>query len=1098
MKKLILCILCFWFYQVNAQQYHIHTYSAEQGLTHPQITRIVQDKQGSIWVGSLRGGICKFNGKIFIPLTKEQGLLDNSVQDIFVDTLNGQNRFIISTLSGYSIYDGLSFTNDTLSASFHAEFVKDAQNRIWLLRIAQDRSSQLYLFDNNKFVEQKINFKDIQAITQHPQKGIYLSSGSGGVVVFDGKNLDTSLFQFEQLKGKLVKPFHDSRGQTWLQVFTPGSSVLKVNIQEIYQISNNQLQKFNFPLAGVITYKMYENNKGQIWFVTNQGLFRYDGTTFFHISTKNGLPSHEIYDIMEDKEGNLWLAPISTLTKISDFAFARFTTKDGLKDGEIIFALTESKNGDIWFGVRNGALARYDGKNIQTYITIATFGMVEDNFGNILVSALNSGLQSYDGKKFTDITQTLGLPPVVSHLSIINDSLWISTNKGVYKIKQAPIYGKEKATLVVDKLQGNIIFQDKEKNIWIGTQAGVIRYDGKAQTMMGEKNGLKEGIVSDIIQDKWDRIWLCTYIGIFILNKANMKFEMIAEKYLPRSIFYAIDQDRQGNIWINSRDGLDKISFDERGNILDSKRFNRNNGLFGVPTLANLIDRNGNIWIGTSLGAARFDTNEYRTNRLPPVTYLSKIQLFFKDINWNDSLHKDFHVGLEKWFNVPQKLQLPYNQNHLSFEFESVTYKASEQVKYQWKLEGSDADWLPPVSENKAEYPNLPAGKYVLLVKSCNGDGVWNEMPTRYEFEILPPFWQTWWFRMLVALLLIGGVAFAVRTRIKNLEMQRQKLEKLVAERTQDIANKNKALEEQQTEIKKQNANLLELNEEVNQQKEELETQRDSLEKAYAEIAKKNIDITASITYAKRIQTAILPFDERIEKGLGADNFFIFYQPKDIISGDFYFYEEIDNQVIIAVADCTGHGVPGAFMSMIGTQLLNEIILKNKITKPSEILNLLHQEIRRTLKQSENQSRDGMDISLVTLTKNAQQSGFAKLQYAGAMNPLFIIQDNELIDIDADRKPVGGLQREGIRTFTNHELEITKPFTFYLFSDGYADQFGGPNNKKFMVKNFKNLLLEIHREEMNLQASKLLETFDSWKTHQKQLDDVLVMGVKIS
>ncbi len=1096
MKSLLKYILCLVFFQANAQQYYINTYSADQGLTHPQITRIVQDKQGSIWVGSLRGGLCRFNGKVFTPFTQEQGLLDNSVQDIFVDSLH--NRFIISTLSGYSIYDGLTFKNDTLANSFHAQFIQDKQGRIWLLRIAQDRSSRLFLFENEKFVAQKLALNDIQAITAHPQKGIYLSSNRG-LIEFDGNNMLANVFQFPQTMGKLVMPFIDSKGQTWLQVFTPGSSVIRFNIEAIYQVIDNQLVPFTLPMP-CTTYKMYQNKRGQIWFVTNEGMFRYDGKEFLHISTKNGLPSHEIYDILEDKEHNLWFAPIAMLAKISDFTFSRFTAKDGLQGSEIIFALLEDQKYGIWFGVRNGALARYDGKQLTNYINVSTFGLAEDKVGNILISALNSGLQQYDGKNFTNITESLSLPPVISHIRTIDDSLWISTNKGVYKVRQAQLYGKEKATLVVAKLQANIIFQDKDKKIWIGTQAGIVRYDGKSQVMYNEKNGLSTGIVSDILQDKWGRLWICTYNGLFMYQEASDRFVMIPKKDIPPSIFYAIDQDKQGNIWINSRDGLDKVTFDATGNIIKSKRYNKYNGLLGVPTLANLVDRNGDVWIGTSTGAARYNPQEEIQSKQAPQTYLSNIKLFFKDITWSDSIYSNYHQGIAKWFNVPQKLQLPYTQNHLSFIFESTTYRASEQVKYQWKLEGSDADWLPPVSENKAEYPNLPTGKYTFLVKAANSDGVWNEKPTVYEFEILPPFWQTWWFKLIVGTLLIGGIFIAIRTRINNLEAQRQKLEKLVIERTQDIANKNKVLEEQQKEIKTQNANLRELNEEVNQQKEELETQRDSLEDAYAEIEKKNKDITSSITYAKRIQEAILPFKERIAQSLGAENFFILYQPRDIISGDFYFYEQIDNQVIIAVADCTGHGVPGAFMSMIGTQLLNEIILKNRITAPDQILNLLHQEIRRTLKQSENQSRDGMDMALITLTKNEQSTGFSQLEYAGAMNPLFLIQDNQLTDVSANKRPIGGFQKEDNRSFTKHKLHITAPRTLYLFSDGYADQFGGKDNRKFMVKNFKNLLLEIHSLPMNTQKQVLKDKITRWmeESNQSQIDDILVMGIQIA
>ncbi len=190
-----------------------------------------------------------------------------------------------------------------------------------------------------------------------------------------------------------------------------------------------------------------------------------------------------------------------------------------------------------------------------------------------------------------------------------------------------------------------------------------------------------------------------------------------------------------------------------------------------------------------------------------------------------------------------------------------------------------------------------------------------------------------------------------------------------------------------------------------------------------AELRKKNDNIIASITYAKRIQTAILPFEERIGKSLGKDNFFVFFQPKDIVSGDFYWLEEIQRSDasgqtetinFVAVADCTGHGVPGAFMSMIGNQLLYEIIIKNHIYSPCLILNSLHKEVHRVLRQKETQTNDGMDMAILAFQKN---KNITKLEYAGAMNPLYYVQNNEFVEIKATKRSIGGSQLEEERFF---------------------------------------------------------------------------------
>jgi serine phosphatase RsbU (regulator of sigma subunit) len=293
-------------------------------------------------------------------------------------------------------------------------------------------------------------------------------------------------------------------------------------------------------------------------------------------------------------------------------------------------------------------------------------------------------------------------------------------------------------------------------------------------------------------------------------------------------------------------------------------------------------------------------------------------------------------------------------------------------------------------------------------------------------------------------------------------------------------------------------------NTEIQQRKEEVETQAEKLQIIYKELQDKSNNITASINYARRIQNAILPFAERIATDLGADNFFIFFKPRDIVSGDFYFYEKVENHLIIAVADCTGHGVPGAFMSMIGTQILTEITIKNKEFSPEKILCVLHKEIRRILQQQQNlDSSDGMDMIILTIST---QKNLLNIQYAGAMNPLYYVQYNQMHEIKADKKTIGGQQnnKEIERIFTKHHVALklkdsNQPSIFYLTTDGFQDQFGGVNNRKFMTKKLKELLLEISEKPMATQKQILDTTLENWiaAANEKQTDDITIFGIKI-
>lgn len=265
-----------------------------------------------------------------------------------------------------------------------------------------------------------------------------------------------------------------------------------------------------------------------------------------------------------------------------------------------------------------------------------------------------------------------------------------------------------------------------------------------------------------------------------------------------------------------------------------------------------------------------------------------------------------------------------------------------------------------------------------------------------------------------------------------------------------------------------------------------------ALSQAYKEIEIKNKDITDSITYSKRIQEATLPPKE-LKYKLFPDAFVLF-KPKDIVSGDFYWYAEKNGKRLIAACDCTGHGVPGALMSMIGNNILNQIVNEKDITSPEEILNHLHMEIRKSLKQQEQaENRDGMDIALAVFDSEN------RISFAGAQRPLWIIRKNaeDVEEIKGNKFSIGGLQTEEDRKFSGHQITLSKGDSIYLFSDGYVDQFGGSGGKKFMTRNFRQLLMNIHNEPMARQELVIDQTIEKWKGNREQIDDILVIGIRI-
>jgi len=295
---------------------------------------------------------------------------------------------------------------------------------------------------------------------------------------------------------------------------------------------------------------------------------------------------------------------------------------------------------------------------------------------------------------------------------------------------------------------------------------------------------------------------------------------------------------------------------------------------------------------------------------------------------------------------------------------------------------------------------------------------------------------------------------------------------------------KNKLLAQKNDEIEIKNVAL-------EQTKEELKSQRDALATKSGELDLAYNNIKASITYAKRIQNAILPPISLISQYLPES--FVLYKPRDIVSGDFYWFAPISQQhSVIAAVDCTGHGVPGAFMSMIGDALLTQIIIEKGVVSPELILHELDKGVRLALRKGEHDAKDGMDMSLCVIDKYMKT-----IEFAGAMNPMCVIQNGELREIKADKRAIGGEGAEDYN-FTKHTIDTSEPTTVYLYTDGFQDQFGGGQGKKFMVKRFRELLFDIYQKPMHEQKQVLDDTIENWKGDtEKQIDDILVMGINV-
>ena len=430
-----------------------------------------------------------------------------------------------------------------------------------------------------------------------------------------------------------------------------------------------------------------------------------------------------------------------------------------------------------------------------------------------------------------------------------------------------------------------------------------------------------------------------------------------------------------------------------------------------------------------------------------------------------DSITKKFSDikfdGITKFYPLPENLVLPYNHNSVSFDFIAIETGRNFLVRYQYILEGYDNDWNPITEKTSATFGNISEGTYTFKLKARSPEGVWSE-PIEYKFTVLPPWYRHWIAYTSYSLLLASFILFLVWWNGRKLRERAKQLTEKVRIATAEIREQKEYIEEQKKIVE--------------------EHQK---------------DIIDSIHYAQRIQRALFASDRYLKKHL--PEHFVLFKPKDIVSGDFYWANSLiplsggRGTFLLAVCDCTGHGVPGAFMSLLNISLLNEAHIAKKINQPYLILNEVRDGIIKALNPEgmDTEGKDGMDCILMNFdfTKNI-------LEVACANNSLWIVRDKNIIKIKADKMPVGLYSGEK-KNFTLQKVELQEGDIVYAFTDGYADQFGGHKGKKFKYKLLEEKLLEICAQPMEEQKQFLEKIIDEWRGILEQVDDILVIGIKI-
>lgn len=1055
-KKIIQSVLFLLFPTLFfAQTYHFTNYGVKDGLAQSNVSGIIQDSAGFYWLAT-DGGVSRFDGKNFINYTTEDGLADNNVSAIFLDR---SNRIWLGHKNGsLTRYDGKTFTQIRSKLLPKDKeiygFYQDKRGSLWICTAS---AGAIQIMDPSKELNERLHIKVYsgrEGLSQYvfsaseDKEGNIWFMTDIGVKIMDKKTHTFDFFRPANMPlGQIISLCSDK--DLNFIMGTGNGSILKYNVStKTFETLVSAEAAFKAaPFIGPnFIYSVSQDSKGNIWArASNHGVYRYTPATkqLTGFNTNNGLSANKIKNIFEDNEGNILFSTSGEGFDIfAGERFVSFSKRNGLKDNQV-WAICKDKKGRMWFGTNEG-LTMFDPKaepelaykNIGTEEGLSSNyirSIVEDRSGNLWIGTWGGKVMKYDMAS-SRLTHVGALDDIVNVLvsSLMIDKknrLWIGTLEGIviYDLENGSI----KTLRTIDGLSDNDIsclFEDSKGRIWIGTkQRGVTLYDGKTFKKFNRENGLNNTSVSSIAEDIAHSIWIGTEGGgAFIYDGKSFK-NVKTKNGLVSDFITLITSDKKNNIWLGTNKGLNRYDVKKAQFFSYAK----GDGFTGLETKPNAVyaDNLNNIWFGTVNGVFKYSPLLDIPVTTEPITKILKFQVNLKE------------------YSIQEDVDLSYEDNSLIFDFIGISLSNAEGVYYKIKLEGYDEDWKI-VKHTTEVYSNLPHNKYVFRLVACNSSGVCSQ-EINLKITINPPYYMTWWFYLIVISVVVSGLFAYIKLRERKLLQEKKILEDKVNERTAEVVEKNKELDEI------------------------------------------NKDITASIRYAKRIQDAILPPDDFVKKHL--PNTFVLFKPKDIVSGDFYWIDRKGDWCYFAAVDCTGHGVPGAFMSIVGYNLLKDILKTTDRTDPAMIMDVMNDGVAHTLhtSTSDEQTKDGMDMTLCALNYKTLE-----LQYAGAFNPLYIVRGNDLLQFKANKFPVGMFIGDK-QNFTNNRIQLQKGDTIYIFSDGYADQFGGPRGKKFMAGNFRNLLVEASKLPIDNQKDMLNKTIENWRGNLEQVDDMLIIGVTV-
>jgi len=772
-----------------SQVYNFVHYSADEGFSDSKINALWQDRRGNLWIGTSGEGLARFDSHNFYWYRQEDGLLNGFINAIGEDTLG---NLWVGTDAGVFLYDGKKFRHYApLSQEKVNAITRDSSGNMWIGTATHGvykcniKSSVPLKSTLKNGIDSKINFLFFDhnaALWIGTSQGLIRYHREEFTLYTSGQGLPT---------GQVNNVNADASGNLW---FATENGLFSFTNEKFVFSEFNNLKGENFN-------NLVFDNKNNIWLGSDDGILKFDGRHLRRYDDPSkGQKKIAILCSYKDGAGNLWFGTSEGLSKLDSERFTHYQDNDRM--GKRVYSIVQAINGNIICGTSLGGTTVFDGEQytllnqregltssiVQCFYYTADSSLWIGTLDDGVYKFAKSGMQHYSADDALPVSNITGFTEDRDH------NLWIAsadsgvsvvrtTNDSIHVIRR---YSTRQG-MASNKI--NAIATDGTF-IWIGTDEGTLKIPTDKPETVTPLNVDRGNTVHAILADSTGRVYVATSQGVY-LYEGNRSRHLTRNDGLSSNIIYSLTIDRQRNLWAGTERGVDRITLTDLASVVTIRHFGMQEGFRGGEVYRNssCVDRKGNVWFGTINGLVKYDPGEDIVSDALPSVYLTGIKLFFDPIE--DTPYGD---SLAPWYPLPAHLNLPHNQNNLTFSFTGVYHRKPHAVKYKWILEGFNQGWSPALTEPQATFSNLPPGTYTFKVIASNENNVWTTTPASYTFSIALPFWQRWWFVVAVVLVVVGTISMIFYTRLQRFKtknkiiQERLEMEKSILQLEQEAA----------------------------------------------------------------------------------------------------------------------------------------------------------------------------------------------------------------------------------------------------------------------------------------------------------------------